>query len=354
MLERRDVPLAPLTSLRLGGPAGRLVTVYDEASLLEVVRAADAAGKPLLVLGGGSNVVLPDDGFAGTVVRLAIHGLSGSRNGDRVRLTVAAGEDWDALVALCVADRLVGIEALSGIPGLVGASPIQNIGAYGQEVAQTVHAVRAYDRVAGSVVELTSGQCRFSYRGSAFKSEPHRWVVLGVSFSLGSGELSMPVTYAELARTLGVQIGERAPLADVREAVLALRRAKGMVLDAADPDTRSAGSFFTNPHLSPAAASALRAQVLDRCGPGVSVPEWPAGDGRVKVSAAWLIEQAGFGKGHFAGPAGISGKHTLALVNRGDARTADLLAVAREVRDGVRAAFGVELVPEPVVVGDTL
>ncbi|MDQ3612271.1 MAG: FAD-binding protein, partial [Actinomycetota bacterium] len=176
MLERRDAPLAPLTTLRLGGPARRLVTVYDEASLLEVVRTADATGEPLLVLGGGSNVVLPDAGFDGAVVRVAVHGLSGSRDGDRVRLTAAAGEDWDALVALSVADGLVGIEALSGIPGLVGASPIQNIGAYGQEVAQTVTSVRAYDRRAGSVVELSAEQCRFAYRSSAFKSEPHRWL----------------------------------------------------------------------------------------------------------------------------------------------------------------------------------
>nr|MDQ3611585.1 UDP-N-acetylmuramate dehydrogenase [Actinomycetota bacterium] len=204
------------------------------------------------------------------------------------------------------------------------------------------------------VVELSAEQCRFAYRSSAFKSEPQRWLVLEVSLALSVGEVSAPVTYAELAGVLGVRVGERAPLSDVREAVLALRRGKGMVLDAADPDTRSAGSFFTNPHLSPPAASALRAQVLDRCGPGVSAPEWPDGDGRVKVSAAWLIERSGFGKGHFAGPAGISGKHTLALVNRGGARTADLLDVARQVRDGVRAAFGVELVPEPVLVGATL
>lgn len=354
MLERRDAPLAPLTTLRLGGPARRLVTVYDEASLLEVVRNADAAGEPLLVLGGGSNVVLPDAGFDGTVVRVAVHGLAASRNGAEVRLTAAAGEDWDALVALSVAEGLVGFEALSGIPGLVGASPIQNIGAYGQELSQTVTAVRAYDRRAGTVVALAAEDCRFTYRGSAFKSEPHRWLVLEVAFALTVGEQSAPVGYPELARTLGVQVGAQAPLAEVRAAVLTLRRGKGMVLDEADPDTRSAGSFFTNPHLSPVAASALRAQVLDQCGAGVSVPEWSDGDGRVKVSAAWLIERSGFGKGHFAGPAGISGKHTLALVNRGGARTADVLDVARQVRDGVRAVFGVELVPEPVIVGATL
>lgn len=354
MLDRRDVPLAPLTTLRLGGPARRLVTVYDEPSLLDVVRTAAASGEPLLVLGAGSNVVLPDAGFDGTVMQVAVHGLAGEPAGERVLLTAAAGEDWDALVARCVADRLVGVEALAGIPGLVGASPVQNIGAYGQEVAQTVTAVRAYDRVVGRVVSLSEQECRFSYRHSTFKAEPDRWVVLAVTFCFSVGALSAPVGYAELARTLGVAVGARAPLADVRDAVLRLRRGKGMVLDPADPDTRSAGSFFTNPRLSAAAASQLRARVLERCGAGVTAPEWPSQDGRVKVSAAWLIERSGFGKGYVDGPVGISTKHTLALVNRGGGRTADLLALAREIRDGVRGAFGVELVNEPVLVGDTL
>jgi UDP-N-acetylmuramate dehydrogenase len=354
VLQRPNVPLAPLTTLRLGGPARTLVTVYDEAELVAAVRDADTAGEPLLVLGGGSNVVLPDEGFAGTVVRIAVRGLAGRRHGDRVLLDAAAGEDWEAFVATCVADRLVGVEALSGIPGLVGASPVQNIGAYGQEVAQTVTAVRAYDRQVGEVVLLDTAHCRFSYRDSTFKAQPGRYVVLAVQFALAEGELSAPVRYAELARRLGVQIGERAPLAEVREAVLALRRGKGMVLDAADPDTRSAGSFFTNPLLDPAAAAALQARVRERLGDGVRAPEWPEPDGRVKTSAAWLIERAGFGKGHFDGPAGLSTKHTLALVNRGGATTADLRRVARALRDGVREAFGVELVPEPVVVGEPI
>ena len=353
MLDRRDVPLAPLTTLRLGGPARRLVTVYDESSLVELVRAADTAGEPLLVLGGGSNVVLPDAGFAGTVVRVALHGLTGSLDGDTVRMTAAAGEDWESFVALCVTDRLVGVEALSGIPGLVGASPIQNIGAYGQDVAQIISSVRAYDRHAASVVDLTTSQCQFLYRHSAFKADPARWVVLSVTFALRPGELSTPVGYAELAGVLGIAVGERASLLAVREAVLDLRRGKGMVLDAADPDTRSAGSFFTNPLLSAAAATALRERAQQRSGAGVVVPQWPGGDGRVKVSAAWLIERAGFARGSFDGPVGISSKHTLALVHRGGGRTADLLAVARTIRDGVRAGFGVELVPEPVLVGDT-
>jgi UDP-N-acetylmuramate dehydrogenase len=351
VLDRANAPLAPLTTLRLGGPARRLVTVYDEAELVAAVRAADDAGEPLLVLGGGSNVVLPDEGVDGTVVRVAVRGLAGRRDGDRVLLDVAAGEDWEAFVATCVADRLVGVEALSGIPGLVGASPIQNIGAYGQDVSQTVTSVRAYDRRSGEIRELDPAACQFSYRHSAFKAEPGRWVVLAVQFGLAEGELSAPVRYAELARRLGVEIGERAPLAQVREAVLALRRGKGMVLDAADPDTRSAGSFFTNPVLSAEAYAAFEARVTERLGEGARPPAFPEPDGRVKTSAAWLIERAGFGKGAFDGPVGLSSKHTLALVNRGGGTTADLRRVAGEVRDGVRAAFGVELVPEPVVVG---
>ncbi|MFP5219508.1 MAG: UDP-N-acetylmuramate dehydrogenase [Actinomycetes bacterium] len=352
MLERSDVPLAPLTTLGVGGPARRLVTVYDEAELVTAVRDADDAGEPVLVLGGGSNVLLADEGFDGTVVRIVVRGLAGRRDGDRVLVDAAAGEDWEAFVTTCVADRLVGVEALSGIPGLVGASPVQNIGAYGQDVSQTVTAVRAYDRQAREVVVLSPEECRFSYRYSMFKASPGRYVVLAVQFSLAEGELSAPVRYAELARRLGVELGEPAPLAAVREAVLALRRGKGMVLDAADPDTRSAGSFFTNPLLLPDDAAALRERVRQRLGDDARAPEWPEPDGRVKTSAAWLIERAGFTRGAFDGPAGLSSKHTLALVNRGGATSEDLKRVARAVRDGVRDAFGIELVPEPVVLGE--
>jgi len=354
VLDRADVLLAPLTTLRMGGPAKRLVTVYDEAELVEVVRRADADREPLLVLGGGSNVVLPDEGFDGTVVRIALHGLAARTDGDRVLLDAAAGEEWESFAALCVADRLVGIEALSGIPGLVGASPVQNIGAYGQEVSQTVRSVRAYDRSSGEVVVLGNDACAFSYRHSTFKAQPARYVVLAVQWGLAVGELSAPVRYAELARHLGVEVGQRAPLAAVREAVLALRRGKGMVLDAADPDCRSAGSFFTNPLLEQAPAQALRERVRSRLGVDVTAPEWPDRDGRVKVSAAWLIERSGYGKGYGDGPVGLSGKHSLALVNRGGGTAADLRRVARQLRDGVRDAFGVELVPEPVVVGEPL
>ena len=341
MQESFGVPLAPLTTLGLGGPAERLVTATSEDEIVHAVREAPG---DVLVLGGGSNVVIADAGFAGTVVRVANQGVTLTADADAngQLVAVAAGEDWDALVARCVAAGLAGLECLSGIPGLVGASPVQNIGAYGQDVAETVTQVRAYDRYAAEVVDLTD--CGFGYRWSRFKGQPARWVVLAVTYRLLEDPMSRPVRYAELARALGVEVGGQAPLAQVRAAVLALRRAKGMVLDPADPDTRSVGSFFTNPLLD-------ADQYADLQRRGATPPAFPEPDGRVKISAAWLIENAGYRKGAFAGPAGISGKHTLALVNRGGARTTDLLRVADEVRRGVRAAFGVELTAEPVLVG---
>ena len=359
-----QVPLAGYTTLRLGGPARRFAAAADDVELVAQVWAADERGDPLLVLGGGSNLVVADAGFPGTVVHVATRGVRPRPDGDSVLLTVAAGEDWDTVVAGTVADGLAGLECLSGIPGLAGATPIQNVGAYGQEVAQTLVAVRGYDRTRGEVVDLTAAECGFGYRTSAFKRSLHSWasgpavtgrfVVLGVTFRLERSAESAPVRYAELARALGIGEGGRAPLGEVRSAVLALRRRKGMVLDAADPDTRSAGSFFTNPVLDPAAFAALERAVAATCGPGTRVPTFPTGPGQVKVPAAWLIERAGFAKGYAPGPdtgARISAKHTLALVNPGGATTASLLALAREVAGGVRKAFGVELAPEPVLVG---
>jgi UDP-N-acetylmuramate dehydrogenase len=304
----------------------------------------------VLVLGGGSNLVVADDGFAGTVVEVATRGIesdaddaAGTASCGGVMVRVAAGEGWDDLTALAVGEEWSGIEALSGIPGSVGATPVQNVGAYGQEVSQTVARVRVWDRTLRGIRTFANAECRFGYRTSRFKVDRvdpwgGRHVVLSVTFQLGQSSLGGPVAYAELARTLGVQVGGRAPLADVRRAVLELRRGKGMVLDDADHDTWSAGSFFTNP-VVPAHA------VPD------GAPAWSQPDGRVKTSAAWLIEHAGFGKGYGAGPAALSGKHTLALTNRGGARTADLLALAREVRDGVEGRFGIRLVNEPVLVG---
>ena len=359
-----QVPLAPYTTLRLGGPARRFAEAADDVELVAQVWAADERGEPLLVLGGGSNLVVADAGFPGTVVHVATRGVRPRPDGDSVLLTVAAGEDWDTVVAGTVADGLAGLECLSGIPGLAGATPIQNVGAYGQEVAQTLVAVRGYDRARGEVVDLTAAECGFGYRTSAFKRSLHSWasgpavtgrfVVLGVTFRLERSAESAPVRYAELARALGIGEGGRAPLGEVRSAVLALRRRKGMVLDAADPDTRSAGSFFTNPVLDLAGFAALERAVAATCGPGTRVPTFPTGPGQVKVPAAWLIERAGFAKGYAPGPdtgARISAKHTLALVNPGGATTASLLALAREVAGGVRKAFGVDLAAEPVLVG---
>jgi UDP-N-acetylmuramate dehydrogenase len=347
------VNLASHTTLRLGGPARRLVRADDEAALVEAVAAADAAGEPLLLLGGGSNVVIADEGFAGTVVLIRTTGVERVDGGGKVVLTAAAGEDWDTFVARCVADGLAGVECLSGIPGSVGATPIQNVGAYGQDVAETVVRVRAYDRQTRETVVLGAAECGFAYRHSRFKGDPGRFVVLDVSFALDRASASRPLRYVELTRTLGVPVGAAAPLADVREAVLRLRAGKGMVLDAADHDTWSAGSFFTNPILDPEALAALEARVVQHLGPDTRLPRYPEPDGRLKTSAAWLIERAGFTKGHPGpgAPAAISTKHTLALTNRGAARTADLVALAREVADGVQATFGVALVPEPVFVG---
>ena len=344
--------LAPRTTLRLGGPAGRLVEARSEAEVVAAVAGADAAGEELLVLAGGSNVVVADAGFPGVVVAIATRGITREDDGERVVLTAEAGEDWDAFVARAVADGLAGVECLSGIPGSVGATPIQNVGAYGQEVAETIVGVRAYDRRAQEVVALDRAACAFSYRSSAFKREPGRWVVLAVSFALEPGADSRPLRYVELARALGVSVGGRAPLADVRAAVLGLRRAKGMVVDDADPDSVSAGSFFTNPILTPGELWRLERRVAARLGPDARLPRYPEDDGRVKTSAAWLIEHAGFTKGH-GDPAtvAISSKHTLALTNRGAGTTVQLVALAQEVAAGVEEAFGVSLVPEPVFVG---
>jgi UDP-N-acetylmuramate dehydrogenase len=332
--------LAPLTTLRVGGPARRLVAATTEEELVAAVREADAAGEPLLVLSGGSNVVISDAGFDGTVVHVATRGVA--RDGSELR--VQAGEPWDELVARTVAEGLQGFECLSGIPGSTGATPVQNVGAYGQEVAETVAWVRVLDRATGEVETMPAAACGFKYRRSVFKHDPRR-VVLEVAFRMREQPVSGPLRYAELARTLGVPVGGSAPLRDVREAVLALRRGKGMVLDPEDPDSVSAGSFFTNPILTHADFEALAARAP------ADPPAFPEPDGRVKTSAAWLIEHAGFTRGYGDGRAGISTKHTLALVNRGGASAAELVALAREIAGGVRERFGVALVPEPVFVG---
>ncbi|ANH92902.1 UDP-N-acetylenolpyruvoylglucosamine reductase [Streptomyces sp. SAT1] len=348
MQELHDAPLAPLTTFRLGGPAARLITATTDAEVVDAVRAADAAGTPLLVIGGGSNLVIGDQGFDGTALRIATTGfdLRGTT------LELAAGEVWTDAVARTVEAGLAGVECLSGIPGSAGATPIQNVGAYGQEVSATITEVVAYDRAAGETVTLSNEECAFSYRHSRFKEHPERYVVLRVRFGLeDAGGLSAPLRYAETARALGVSAGDRVPLERARETVLKLRAGKGMVLDPEDHDTWSAGSFFTNPILTDAEFGAFRARVRERLGEDAEPPAYPAGEGRTKTSAAWLIDRAGFTKGYGTGPARISTKHTLALTNRGGATTKDLLDLAREVVAGVREAFGVTLVNEPVTVG---
>ncbi|GAA4001696.1 UDP-N-acetylmuramate dehydrogenase [Allokutzneria multivorans] len=349
------VALADHTTLRLGGPAARFVNATTSAELVEVVRAADAAAEPLLVLGGGSNLVIADEGFDGTVVRIGTSGRRIDRLSDgRVQLTVEAGEDWDDVVAHTVANDLGGLECLSGIPGLVGATPVQNVGAYGVEITDVLVSVDLLDRESGQVRMVPAAELGLAYRTSVLKGKDNA-VVLRARFALTDGGRSAPIAYAELARTLGVGVGERAPVGEVRKVVLELRRGKGMVLDPVDNDTWSAGSFFTNPILAQGELPGVLERIAAVAG-DVPVPNFPATEGHVKLSAAWLIERAGFRKGHSArdGRVSLSTKHTLALTNRGSARTEDLLALAAEVRDGVASAFGVRLHPEPVLIGCAL
>lgn len=335
--------LAERTTLRVGGPADDWVVARSEAEIVDAVRSADAAGTAVLLLGGGSNLLVADAGFPGTVVEIDSRGMRVDDD-EGVELTVAAGESWDAVVAHAVASGWSGIEALSGIPGRVGATPIQNVGAYGQDVSQTLVTVRVLDRSDGGIRTLEGADCGFGYRMSRFKADAGRWVVLSLTLRLEASGVGV-VRYAELARELGVQVADQAPVEDIRAGVLALRARKGMVLDDADPDTWSAGSFFTNPVVDDAAAQ----RVPEGC------PRYPSAFG-TKLSAAWLIENAGIGKG-FAlsstSPAAISGKHTLALTNRGGATAADIIELARAVRAAVQARFSVELDIEPTLVGLT-
>ncbi len=369
---RNATVLADYTTLDLGGPAKVFLSADTEQALVDAVRDADVSGEPVLLIGGGSNLVISDEGFPGTVIHVNTRGLTLVDAGDgAIEVTVAAGADWDDVVAATVAEGLAGLEPLSGIPGRAGATPIQNVGAYGREVAEVITQVRVYDRQDRQIRIIPNQSCRFSYRTSLFKGgrpeslvpwpekasersggQP-RYVVLDVTFRLARQPLSTPVRYAELAAELGVGMGEQVGVGEVRAAVLKIRAGKGMVLNPGDPDTRSAGSFFTNPVLSTEEFADVEAAAAARgVGP---VPRYPAGDGAVKVPAAWLIERSGFAKGYGApGPARISSKHTLALVNTGKATTADLLTLAREIVSGVQTAYGVTLTPEPTLVGVTL
>lgn len=350
--------LAALTTAAVGGPAGKYVEARTEAEIIDAVRTADAAGEPVLVIGGGSNLLISDDGFPGTVVKIASEGFTVNAEDScgGVAVVVQAGHNWDALVEHAVLHAWSGIEALSGIPGATGATPVQNVGAYGSEISQTIAAVRTWDRTRNAVQTFTNSELKFGYRDSILKQTTvdgsPRYVVLTVDFQLPLGRMSAPIRYAELARSLDVEPGKRAYSNDVRREVLRLRASKGMVLDAADRDTYSTGSFFTNPVVPADVAAGLPD----------NAPKYPAGvDGMVKLSAAWLIDQAGFGKGYglepdsaSGGRAALSTKHTLAITNRGSASAKDMLAIAREVRDGVVERFGIELHPEPLLIGLTL
>ncbi|WP_280402997.1 UDP-N-acetylmuramate dehydrogenase [Nocardia brasiliensis] len=345
---RAAVPLAELTTLRVGGPA-TVAECRSTDSLVATVRALDAAGVPVLLLAGGSNLLISDAGFDGVVVRVATDGVELGADG----VVAEAGANWDAVVAATVAAGLGGLECLSGIPGSAGATPVQNVGAYGAEVAQLLRRVQLLDRASGAIRWVTPGELGFGYRTSVLKHRDDA-VVLAVDFALDPKGMSAPLRYGELATRLGAVDGESRPAAEVRDAVLGLRAGKGMVLDSADHDTWSAGSFFTNPVVAADRVPAVRAAIAAHVGE-VTVPTYPAPDG-VKFSAGWLIERAGFAKG-FPGsgaPARLSTKHTLALTNRGAATAADLVELARTVRDGVAERFGIRLEPEPVTVGVAL
>lgn len=332
--------LSQYTSLHVGGPAQKIIQVSNEA---EIIAAIEAAGdSPILIMGGGTNVLIADSGFAGTVIRISNNSVQAEVDAcSGATLTIGAGEDWDTFVETTIEGGFAGLETLSGIPGTVGAAPIQNIGAYGHEVAEFITRVRTYDRQKKEIKTFTNSECEFSYRNSHFKSHPGRYVVLDVQFQIRRGEMSDPITYLELAKKLGIEPGDKARVVQTRAAVMELRGSKGMLLNNEDKDSWSAGSFFTNPIISQQAADAL---------PNAA-PKWPLNDGRVKISAAWLIENSGMHKGDEVGGARISTKHVLALTNSGTATASDIAQLARQARDHVKDAFGIILETEVNLVG---
>jgi UDP-N-acetylmuramate dehydrogenase len=339
-----SVPLAPFTTFGVGGPARWFVTAATAADVSRAHRWAASTGAPVLVLGGGSNVIVSDAGFAGLVMHVAVRGRSWTRDGEDALLSVGAGEPWDETVAECVARGLAGLECLSGIPGTVGGTPIQNVGAYGQEVAGRIDHLTVFDTEAGELRTFTAGDCAFAYRTSRFKGrDAGRFVICDVTFRLRTGPPT--VSYPDVVQYLA-EAGVSSPdIGDVRNAVLAVRRAKGMVIDPADADTRSVGSFFMNPVVSPADRDRVASAA------GSQPPAHPADAGRLKPSAAWLIGRSGFRCGDGDGTVGISTKHTLAIVNRGGATARDVLRFAARIKRGVRDRFGISLRPEPVFVG---
>jgi UDP-N-acetylmuramate dehydrogenase len=332
--------LSKYTSLRVGGPATKIVQVSTEAQIIAAIE--EAGDTPILIMGGGTNVLIADKGFEGTVIRISNNSVQAEVDAcSGATLTIGAGEDWDSFVQTTITSGFAGLETLSGIPGTVGASPIQNIGAYGHEVSEFITRVRTYDRQEKALKTFTNSECQFSYRNSYFKAHPGRYVVLDVQFQIRRGEFSDPITYLELAKKLGVQPGDKAPVVATRQAVLELRASKGMLLSSEDHDSWSAGSFFTNPIISQQAADALPD----------AAPKWPLNDGRVKISAAWLIENSGMHKGDEVGGARISTKHVLALTNSGDATAADIAELAKRARDHVKEIFGITLEAEVNLIG---
>lgn len=347
---RENVPLAPLTTIGIGGPARFYVKATTREEVVAAVEWASSHTQPLFILGGGSNLLIADRGFDGLVVHIDLRGIESRDDDGHVLVAAAAGEPWDPFVAFCVGERLAGIECLSGIPGLLGATPIQNVGAYGQEVSETIAGVELYDRADRRLLTFGNRDCAFGYRDSLFKREGRdRYVVLGVTYRLIRGG-APSVRYPDLKKFLDKKGVEQPALSDVREAVIAVRRSKGMVLDPADPDTRSDGSFFMNPILSREDAAAFQLRARQRVG-DEKVPAFPSADGSVKLSAAWLIEHAGFHKGFVHGRAGLSTKHTLAVINRGGAGADEVAELVAMIQRRVKETFGVALLPEPNFVG---
>jgi UDP-N-acetylmuramate dehydrogenase len=343
-LIHENVPLSPLTTLRIGGPARFFAEARDEKEMLAAFSFAEQRGLPLFILGGGSNALIADEGFPGLVVHMALKGVTWRDEGDRVVGVVRAGEDWDEFVGQCVERDLAGIECLSGIPGSVGGTPVQNVGAYGQEVSETIISVRAFDRLAGEFAELSNEQCQFGYRASVFNTTArNRYVVTAVTYVLKlHGEPA--VRYPDLKNFFS-NVSRRPSLGMTREAVRGIRAQKAMLITPDDPDCRSAGSFFKNPVIASSAFDRIKEIAAEQ------VPNFPAGDGKLKVPAAWLIERAGFHKGYHRGRVGISSKHTLAIVNRGGATARDVIGLMKEIQERVAEKFGVALTPEPVFVG---
>ena len=347
---QRDVPLAALTTIGIGGPARYYVRATTVDEVREAVRWSREHGVALFVLAGGSNLLISDDGFDGLVLHIDLRGITVESEDEYAMVKAAAGEPWDPFVAMTVANGWAGVECLSGIPGSVGATPIQNVGAYGQEVAETIARVEALDRTTDRVLSFTNWDCRFGYRSSLFKNhERERYIVLNVTFRLRVGG-EATVRYLELRKKLDEQGIAMGDLVHVREAVIAIRKRKGMVIDAADPDTRSDGSFFMNPIIPAAALDPFLTKARTLLGDGMAPPHFPSGD-EVKLSAAWLIEHAGFEKGFVHGNVGLSSKHSLAVINRGGGTAREVKELVAMIQERVKERFGVEIEPEPNFVG---